>query len=166
MGKYTVLAAIDQAFGSIPRPEIMTRNPHHCDECEEHERVMKGVTPLNITLKEIGNPGWDPVCYVTDEAYRYFMPGFVRLIFSDDYLDQFIFHIESRLAPELFTHEQRHAVIQLIDFLKGNIPEREPFTDEQWRAIINAFELFTATSLNRIWDKLTAEGGQANLGDV
>ena len=127
MDKDTILAAIDRAFGHIPRPEIMLRDPTHCDECIEHETVMQTVTPQTVSLKEIGNPGWDPVCYIADDTYGYFMPAFVRLALDADqqyaYLDQLFFHLGHTDRIAAFNAEQRQAVAQLMDYLSENLLE-------------------------------------------
>lgn len=150
MEKEAVLTAVDRAFGAVPRPSIMVRNPNHCDECADHEAAMQGVTPQTVTLNEIGNMGWDPVCYLTDASYRYFMPGFARLVLHTDddcdYLDQFIFHLESRLSDDLFTGEQRTAIIGVIDYLKETLPEELLLQPPSY-----------IDSLERIRDMLTAE---------
>ena len=71
------------------------------------------------SVLQVGSPAWDPVCYLTDEAYRYFMPGFARLMLGrgdDYYLDQFLFHLESgRIA--CLDEEQCRAVADLLDYL-------------------------------------------------
>ena len=127
MDKTTILAAIDQAFGHLPRPQIMLRDPTHCEECVDHESVMQTVTPQTISLNEIGNPGWDPVCYIADDAYGYFMPGFVRLALDGDadyaypYLDQLFFHLGHTDRIAAFNAEQRRAVAQLIDYIGENL---------------------------------------------
>ena len=125
MEKDTVLKAINAAFGAIPRPEMMGRNPNHCDECADHEAVMQGVTPQTITLNEIGSPAWDPVCFISDEAYCYFMPGFARLALDDsgEYLSQFFFHLDQGFRADAFNREQRHAVAQLVDYIGDNMVE-------------------------------------------
>ena len=102
MDRDTILANINAAFGSLPRPETMVRNPNHCEECVEHEATMQAVTPDSVTLNEIGNPGWDPVCFLNDEAFCYFMPAFARMILSDDendYIYQFCFTWIRVFAP-------------------------------------------------------------------
>ena len=75
MEKEPILAAIDHAFGHLPRPEIMLREPTHCDECIEHEATMQAVTPGTISLtKSVSR--WDRVCFIADDTYAYFMPAF------------------------------------------------------------------------------------------
>ena len=70
---------IEKVFGELPRPEPLLSNPKHCEECEEHEQTLQTVIPDTISLKEAGSPAWDPMNYVTDETFQYFMPGLARL---------------------------------------------------------------------------------------
>jgi hypothetical protein len=125
MDKEAILAAIDQAFGQIPRPEIMLNNPTHCDECMDHESVMQRVTPETISLNEIGNPGWDPICYVADDTFCHFMPGFVRLALDADthydYLVQLFFHLGHTDRISAMNADQRRAVRQLMDYIYENL---------------------------------------------
>ena len=32
-----------------------------------------------LTLTPLENPGWDPVCFLTPEGFRYFAPGLIRV---------------------------------------------------------------------------------------
>ena len=111
-------AAIERAF-RCDRPTQMVCNPGHCDECAEHEETMQAVTPETVSLDHVGSPAWDPVCYLTDEAYRYFMPGFARLAQGRGdgyYLDEFLFHLESGRINCLDA-EQCRALSALLDYL-------------------------------------------------
>src|SRR5690242_17899206 len=141
MDKDTILAAIDQAFGDLPRPKTMVRNPNHCDECSDHEAVMQAVTPQTITLKEIGNIGWDPVCYLTDEAFCYFMLGFARIALAKpgSYLFQFFLHLnyEPSSRIDAFNREQRRAVKQLVDYIGETMPDKVTanMIDDEWKQV-------------------------------
>jgi hypothetical protein len=118
MGTDRLLPAIDRAF-ECARPAQMVRNPTHCDECAEHEATMQSVTPESVSLTQVGSPSWDPVCFITDEAYRHFMPGFARLALGrgdDYYLDQFLFHLESGRI-EVLDLAQCGAISPLLDHL-------------------------------------------------
>jgi len=113
-----ILAAIDEAFG-CERPAQMVRNPGHCDECAEHEVTMQAVTPETVSLDQVSSPAWDPVCYLTDEAWRYFSPGLARLALGRGdgyYLDQFLFHLESGRV-ECLDARQCRAIATLLDHL-------------------------------------------------
>jgi len=118
MDRQRVLAGIDAAFGHVPRPEPMLTNPNHCCECAEHEETLKSVTPDTISMKEVGSPAWDPLCHVSAEAFQYFMPGLARLALrsgEDYYLDQFLFHLETR-QTDAFTLAQCRVTLDLLWF--------------------------------------------------
>lgn len=117
MTRNEVLAAIDAAFGEEPRPAHFVREPNHCEECADHEAVLQATTRDTIGLDAVGNPGWDPLCYVTDAAFRHLVPGLSRLALEggeDYYLDQFLFHLESGRADG-FSPDQARAVATLLD---------------------------------------------------
>lgn len=101
------------------RPARMVRNPGHCDECTEHEEVMQSLTPESVSLNQVGSAAWDPVCFLSDEAYQYFMPGLARLAAGrgkEYYLDQFLFHLESGRIDDLDMRQCR-ALEDLLDSL-------------------------------------------------
>jgi hypothetical protein len=114
----TILDDIDEAF-STPRPARFVRDPDHCCECREHEETLSRVTPGTIGLAEAGHPGWDPFCFVTDEAFSYFMPGLCRLALGtgeDYYLWSLLFHLESGRADS-FRPGQRLVVKKFLEYL-------------------------------------------------
>ncbi len=133
MGTDSLLSAIDKAF-ECARPEQMVRTPAHCDECAEHENTLQSVTPESVSLTQVGSPSWDPVCFITDEAYSHFMPGFARLALGrgdNYYLDQFLFHLESGRIDSL-NKAQCQALAALLDHLYvTNSTESEENMDEK-----------------------------------
>lgn len=111
----SIVAAIRAAFGSTPRPTHFT-NPSHCEECAEHNATLLAHTPDTITLEQLGNPGWDPICYVDTQGYHYYMPGLVRLALGrgrDFYLGQFLFHL-SPTRIEAFNRAQTLAMLAFL----------------------------------------------------
>ncbi len=125
MDKLKVLQGIDSAFGHISRPVHFLKNPNHCCECAEHEDTLQQVTPITISLKEVGSPAWDPLCGVKPAAFQYLMPGLARLAMGKGdsyYLDQFMFHLESFQIDE-FNPAQSQAVLNLLWFLFETMPE-------------------------------------------
>jgi hypothetical protein len=84
--------------------------------------------PVNwdsIGIGELGNPGWDPICFCTSEGFLYYMPALIRLtldtIDGNQYLDQFLFHLigdgadNRRVAA--CTIEQRKFVARFLEYL-------------------------------------------------
>lgn len=119
-----LLSRIAEVF-QCERPTRMVRNPGHCDECAEHDDTMRSVTPDSISLTQVGSPAWDPVCFLNDEAWRYFMPGLTRLALGhgeDYYLDQFLFHLASGRI-EALDAAQCTAVSALLDQLYESMPD-------------------------------------------
>ena len=79
------------------KPEHFT-NYRHCCECGEHDRTLLAATIDSIGLEELGNPGWDPMCFASAEGKKYYLPALIRLslesIDDDFYFAQFLFHLE------------------------------------------------------------------------
>ena len=114
-----LLGQIREAFVGTPRPEHFTHY-QHCAECFEHDAVLRTHTPNSIGFTELGNPGWDPMCFVRTDGYLYYLPALARLALGtgeECYLDQFRFHlnVERVLAMTL---EQRRAVLHLLEHLR------------------------------------------------
>src|SRR5687767_15001421 len=71
----------------------------HCCECAEHDQTLLSFDHDSIGLSELGNPGWDPLCFSSPEGLIYYMPAMVRLTLDtidnpqESYLDQFLFHL-------------------------------------------------------------------------
>ncbi len=143
MDQKQALAAIDRVFGGLPRPEPLIRNPNHCCECAEHEETLSVVTPETIGLEQVGSPAWDPVCYLSDAGYRYFMPGLARLALGTGeayYLDQFLFHLDSGRV-DVLSESEKKAVATFLDHVLETMCEE---VDESMNLI----------ELGRVMDKL------------
>ena len=80
---------------------------------------MQGFDPINLPLEQLNNPGWDPICFASNEAFAYFMPGLVKLLLNhtDEYIQQFIFHVEQSDRLAVLTSEQARALMHVLDFL-------------------------------------------------
>jgi hypothetical protein len=81
------------------KPEHFT-NFTHCEECTEHDEMLINADVENIGMEQLGNPGWDPMCFCSVEGKKYYMPALVRLCLetirtNDPYLMQFFFHLEA-----------------------------------------------------------------------
>ena len=100
------IATVREAFSDVARPSgLFVRGTCLCCECISHNEVLAAHDPDSITLKELGNPGYDPMCFASDEAFAYYMPAMVRLAFEDHhYMEQIVFHLTmpgrvERLSP-------------------------------------------------------------------
>ncbi len=76
------VAAIDAAFSSVKRPEHFT-NYGHCEECFEHDQTLLARSREDLTLAQLGMPGWDPVTFCTPTGKAYLLPRLVRLALDE-----------------------------------------------------------------------------------
>ena len=119
MRRFYIISEVREAFGYIGRPATFIRNTCSCDECMEHEGDMQQFDPNDLPLEQLNKPGWDPICFASNEAFMYFMPGLVKLLLNhtDDYVQQFIFHVEQPDRLNALTPEQAQALTHVLDFL-------------------------------------------------
>ena len=112
-----ILDAVEQAFRSRVRPEHFT-NYNHCDECEEHDELLRSRDIHTLTIKDVGNIGWDPICFVSPDGFADYFPALARLALAQPdevgwYGTQLLFHLSSDSAQERIwacTPDQRNAV--------------------------------------------------------
>jgi len=82
----------------MPKPEHFT-NYRHCCECAEHDATLLACDVDSISLQQLGNPGWDPLCFVSPEGFLFYLPALIRITLDtmakpqERYLDQFLFHL-------------------------------------------------------------------------
>lgn len=62
-----ILTGIDAAFCGIGRPEHFT-NFTHCEECAEHDELLRMRDRETLCLEDVGNPGWDPICFCSSSG--------------------------------------------------------------------------------------------------
>src|SRR5687768_6955562 len=107
-----------------PKPTHFT-DYQHCCECAEHDQTLLASDVDTIGLNELGNPGWDPLCFSSAEGLMYYMPALIRLTLDtmDDhmYLDQLLFHLVydgmgNRLLSAC-SKEQREFVADFLEYL-------------------------------------------------
>lgn len=130
------------------RPAHFT-NYTHCCECQEHDETLQGTDIDTIGMDELGNPGWDPMCFVTPDARKYYFPALVRLsletLQGEGYITQLLFHLQwDGQGNEFFNScdtRQRQFVVRFIEFLVENYPEE----------LDNAYCADDALSVLQIW---------------
>lgn len=89
---------IDQAkqLFLMTKPEHFT-DYQHCDECAEHDQTLLQWDIDSIGMAQLGNPGWDPICFCSSEGRKYYLPALIRLtletIETELYLEQLLFHL-------------------------------------------------------------------------
>ncbi len=93
-----VIAGVQKAFGKIQRPSTFIRGTCCCEECREHEAELQALDRHHLPLARLKNPGCDPMCFASEAASGYRLPGLVKLVLNraDEYVDQFLFMQSSR----------------------------------------------------------------------
>lgn len=125
MTRDQILNNVAEVFGAVPRPEIFIRRTCGCEECREHEAAMQTFDPFDLPFEKLANPGWDPICFASNAAFAYFMPGLARLVceHTSDYVTQFVFHVEQTERLETMLPGQAEVLVQLLDYLVIHAPE-------------------------------------------
>jgi hypothetical protein len=110
----------------VPKPEHFG-NYQHCCECAEHDRTLSEFDRNSIGLEQLGNPGWDPLCFAHPEGLVYYLPALIRITLdtistpSEQYLGQFLFHLikdgPGNTFVEACSHEQRQFVAAFLEYL-------------------------------------------------
>ncbi len=73
-----ILALVAFAFASAERPEHFT-NFGHCDECRDHDDLLRSRDLETLTIDDVGNQGWDPIIFTSAAAFAYYIPALARL---------------------------------------------------------------------------------------
>ena len=136
----------------LQKPEHFT-NFRHCDECAEHDQTLRNADVDSIGMNELGQPGWDPLCFCSAEGRKYYMPALIRLcndtLYSEEsYLEQFLFHLEGGGADnELVlacSQTQREFIADFLEHLihhHAEAIERHQFTTD---SILRVHEIWLA----------------------
>lgn len=121
-----ILQTIKQAFKGCRRPEHFT-NYTHCEECAEHDEVLRSREIDTLRIEDVGNIGWDPICFTSSEGFAYYFPALARLALAepehahDWYGAQLLSHLlgDGRKNRRFMacTPEQRRAVVQFLQHL-------------------------------------------------
>lgn len=138
---------------NTPKPEHFT-DYRHCCECAEHDQTLLAFEVDSIGLKELGNPGWDPLCFASPEGLIYYMPAIVRLTVDtidnvrESYLDQMLCHLiedgpENSLVRAC-NKEQREFIVQFLEYLITEHGERIDAGVYASDDILRAHEIWSA----------------------
>ena len=82
----------------MPKPAHFTTY-HHCCECAEHDATLLAYDIDSIGIQQLGNPGWDPLCFASVAGLLYYMPALIRLTLEtmdkpqERYVEQLLFHL-------------------------------------------------------------------------
>ena len=109
------IANLSDAFNTFERPTEFIRGTCYCAECLEHNQTLASHNPETITLAELGNPAWDPMCFASDQAFAYYLPALIRLAFGpDSYLDQLLFHLNTPGRLNILDEKQARALLDAL----------------------------------------------------
>ena len=111
---------------SVEKPAHFA-NSQHCCECAEHDQTLMASDVDSIGLDQLGNAGWDPLCFSSVEGLKYYLPAMIRLTLETmdhsqaSYIDQMLFHLmqdgeANRLIIACST-EQRKFVADFLEYL-------------------------------------------------
>jgi hypothetical protein len=138
---------------NVPKPAHFS-DYRHCCECAEHDQTLLSFDVDSIGLAQLGNPGWDPLCFSSAEGLMYYLPALFRITLDtmdnprETYLDQLLFHLvhdgpNNRLVSAC-SKEQREFVADFLGYLMetycSQIDERV-FTSNE---ILRAHEIWRA----------------------
>jgi hypothetical protein len=126
--KRSLIEKFEATFMYVPRPRHFT-NYEHCCECWEHNELMCSRTPMSLKLEDVDNPCWNPLCFLTPDAFRYWLPTLVRLGFSADgaaFLGTFVsFHLREDNCDRFatFTVPEAQLTLELVQSIRHHFPE-------------------------------------------
>lgn len=118
-----ILELANSVFGAYVRPQHFT-NASHCCECAEHDNLLLSRAHGQLRTEDVSNPGWNPICFVTNEAFLYLVPELMRLALQgpehgDWSFPNLLFHLtyeaQSNRYLALFNPAERSVV---TDFLR------------------------------------------------
>lgn len=123
----------DRALELFPavRPQHFT-NFRHCCERAEHDKTLRNSDVHKIGLGELGNPGWDPLCFCEPEGLLYYTPAMIRLSLDtvDDefYFSQMLFHLDYGGADNRLLNAcsdaQRTFIVDFVHHMILQYPEQ------------------------------------------
>lgn len=120
----------------MDKPENFT-NYKHCEECEEHDQTLRNGSIDSIGLEELGNPGWDPICFASTDGKKYYMPALIRLslntVNDEFYFGQLLFHLEGS-GPENELYSSCNPVQRrfILDFIEHMIMTYTPQIESEF----------------------------------
>jgi len=142
-----ILQKVELAFAGCHRPDHFT-DYAHCEECAEHDEVLRSRDVDTLKIEDVGCPGWDPICFTTSEGFRYYFPALARLALTESdyahgwYGTQLLFHLrgDGRKNRRFLacTPEQRLAIVQFLRHLvetRAALADSHCSTDDLFQAL-------------------------------
>ena len=119
MTRNEAISKVRNAFADAIRPKIFVRGTCRCDECQAHDKDMQSFSPEDLPIQKLCNPGWDPICFASNEAFAYLMTGLAKLVLEhpDEYIQQFLYHVEQSERLDYLMPPQAGALIKVLDIL-------------------------------------------------
>ena len=143
----SIIQTVQRAFAKRRRPEHFT-DYTHCAECADHDAVVRARDIYSLRIEDVGNPGWDPICFITPEGFAYYLPALIRLALAhpadqpDWYGAQLLTHLTSDGSASerirVCTLEQRRAVVEFLHHLvetRSHLADSYLRSDDLCRAI-------------------------------
>jgi hypothetical protein len=131
-GDADVISEIDRAFAACPKPEHFG-NHTHCEECAEHDQLLRDRTRETLAIEDVGNVGWDPIAFSDSAGIAYYFPTLARLAISSCtyeygwYGDLLLMHLTHQGSDNRLLRfcnvQQRRAVSHLLAHLQAHLPE-------------------------------------------
>ncbi|MDO5623558.1 MAG: hypothetical protein Q4G71_02600 [Pseudomonadota bacterium] len=124
-----VLAQIDQAFGPVPCPAHFTDD--YLDGCDsqDHDEVLSARPRERLRRGDLGQSGWNPLCFTHAAATAYLFPTLARYALMprisgrEAYADLLLWNLENEGERNrffsAFTPAQRAAVARFLRHLKA-----------------------------------------------
>ena len=110
----------------MPKPAHFTTS-RHCCAWAEHDATLLACDVDSISLQQLGNPGWDPLCFASTEGFLYYLPALIRITLEtmdkpqERYLDQLLFHFmrdgKDHDLVRACSLEQRAFVAEFLEYL-------------------------------------------------
>jgi len=142
-----IIQLVQQAFAKRKRPEHFT-NYKHCEECAEHDEVLRSRDIYSLKIEDVGNPGWDPICFTSPEGFAYYLSALVRLALADPvepfgwYGSQLLFHLCSngRRNDRVLACNptERSAIVKFLQHLvetRSNLADSYRCSDQLFQAL-------------------------------
>ena len=149
-----ILRLIDSVFAKCQRPEHFVDFPQGL-EGEDHDLLLRSRDKATLSLGDVGNIGFDPLCFINAEGFAYFFPTLARLALiehsrtHDWYAPQLLRHLirqggENRFLLA-FTPQQRRVVCRFVEYL---VESRAGWADESFCTddMFTAIELWSSKS--------------------
>ncbi|WP_395007472.1 hypothetical protein [Undibacterium sp.] len=151
MTKQSVLEEIDAVFGPVIRPKKFTVEDGD-PECMDHDALLKSRTRETLSLADVGNLGYDPLCECLPEGIAYFFPTLARFALSTPvdsfswYGGQLIFHLSYNGKENKFlcycSKLQRATVASLLKYIIDNYQELIHDDGSEWEEFESCYLLW------------------------